>query len=65
VIYRSAYDGAFLDGLAAKLARHAKRASRRGAIFDNTMLGAATANALALLDRLAPMRRRSPGQPVG
>jgi uncharacterized protein YecE (DUF72 family) len=65
VIYRSAYDGTFLDGLAAKLARHANRGVPAWCIFDNTMLGAATANALALLDRLAPKRRRSSGQRVG
>jgi uncharacterized protein YecE (DUF72 family) len=51
--YYSAYDAAFLDALAPRLA-----AATPGAwcIFDNTALGAATTNALGLLERLAPGR---------
>ncbi len=47
--YYSAYDAAFLDALAPRLA-----AAPAGAwcIFDNTALGAATADALGLLARL-------------
>lgn len=57
VIYRSDYDNAFLDGLAAKLARHAKNGTPTWCIFDNTMLGFATANALACLERVTAKRR--------
>ena len=51
---------AFLDGLAAKLLHHGKSGVPAWCIFDNTMLGAAAANALALLGRLAPNRRTLP-----
>ena len=49
--YYSAYDAAFLDALAPRLL-----AAPAGAwcVFDNTALGAATVNALELLDRVAP-----------
>jgi uncharacterized protein YecE (DUF72 family) len=56
VIYRSAYDGAYLDRLSASLSRHAASGAQAWCIFDNTMLGAATANAL---DCLARVRRAS------
>jgi uncharacterized protein YecE (DUF72 family) len=48
--YYSAYDASYLDALATRLL-----AAPPGAwcIFDNTALGAATTNALGLLDRLA------------
>ncbi len=48
-MYYSAYDAAFLDQLAPRL--HAP-APGAWCIFDNTALGAATANALELLERL-------------
>ena len=49
--YYSAYDDRFLDRLAATLRARARTASV-WCIFDNTAAGAATANALALLERL-------------
>ena len=45
-MYRSAYDASFLSGLADKLAQ--SDALERWCIFDNTTLGAAAGNALAL-----------------
>jgi len=62
VIYRSAYDPAFLDALALRLLEQAQAGVEVWCIFDNTMLGAATANALALLERLAP-EPRDPTRP--
>jgi uncharacterized protein YecE (DUF72 family) len=53
-IYYSAYDGGYLDALAARLREHAAAGRRTWCIFDNTASGAATANALDLLGRLAP-----------
>ncbi len=47
--YYSAYDGAYLDTLAAHVAG---AAVETWCIFDNTASGAATANALSLLTRL-------------
>lgn len=63
VIYRSDYGEAYLDEFTAKLARHAKNGTPAWCIFDNTMLGAATSNALGCLDRLGakPRSARSPG----
>ncbi|UNK42732.1 DUF72 domain-containing protein [Luteimonas sp. S4-F44] len=49
-IYRSAYDAAALDALAAAIA--ARPASRHWVVFDNTVAGHATGNAAALQDRL-------------
>jgi uncharacterized protein YecE (DUF72 family) len=52
-MYYSAYEPAYLAALALRIAE----ARRRGpvwSIFDNTTLGAATANALDLLRRLVP-----------
>ncbi len=54
--YYSAYDDAFLDGIAAALVRDAG-AGPVWCIFDNTAAGEAAGNALALLDRLAAGRR--------
>ena len=51
--YWSSYDDAYLDALAARMRDGARRASEVWCIFDNTASGAAAANALALLDRLA------------
>lgn len=52
VVYRSAYPDAFLDGLAAAVRRRAAT-GEVWCIFDNTASGAAPANALALVERLA------------
>jgi uncharacterized protein YecE (DUF72 family) len=49
-VYYSAYDEAYLRGLAGRLARAADDADDVWCIFDNTALGAATGNALTLLD---------------
>lgn len=49
VIYRSAYEPAFLDALAARLAA---RRAETWCVFDNTASGAAAADALALLRRV-------------
>ncbi len=53
-IYYSAYDEGYLDALAARLRAHAAAGRRAWCIFDNTASGAAAANALELLARLAP-----------
>jgi len=50
VIYASAYPPEALDALAARLAQE----SETWCVFDNTRFGAATRDALALLDRLSP-----------
>jgi uncharacterized protein YecE (DUF72 family) len=49
-MYYSAYDRRFLDALAEKLRSLARRRIPTWCIFDNTTLGAATPNALALLE---------------
>jgi uncharacterized protein YecE (DUF72 family) len=56
--YRSSYDDARIAAIAARL--RAARGARHGAwcIFDNTTLGAATANALELQARLAAQHER-------
>lgn len=51
-LYRSSYSPPFLDALAASLASLAREATV-WCVFDNTATGAATANALALLDRIS------------
>ncbi len=50
-IYYSSYDEGYLDRLAKELVASA-RARPTWCIFDNTALGAATANALGLMERL-------------
>jgi uncharacterized protein YecE (DUF72 family) len=52
VIYRSTYDVAYLKTLADRLKKSATEARQTWCIFDNTMLGGATANALELVKRL-------------
>jgi uncharacterized protein YecE (DUF72 family) len=47
-VYYSAYDEAYLQSLAIQLRAAAEGADNVWCIFDNTALGAATANALAL-----------------
>ena len=51
-VYYSSYDDAFLDALAARLEALARSGVRCWGIFDNTTLGAGTANALSLMERL-------------
>jgi uncharacterized protein YecE (DUF72 family) len=51
-IYYSTYDDAYIDALADRLRELAIAARDVWCIFDNTTLGAATANALGLLERL-------------
>ena len=51
-MYYSSYDDSYLDALAERLRGFATLASQVWCIFDNTTLGAATPNALALLERL-------------
>ena len=48
--YYSAYDEAYLRGLAVRLEEAAAGADDVWCIFDNTAMGAATGNALTLLD---------------
>ncbi len=54
--YYSSYDEAYLDRLAERLI--GERAGAAWCVFDNTALGAATPNALALVDRLAAAATR-------
>ena len=51
-IYYSSYEDAALDALAVKLRALRRRRIPTWCIFDNTTLGAATGNALSLLERL-------------
>lgn len=51
-VYYSAYDDDYLRDLARRLGQRADVARDVWCIFDNTVLGAATANALTLIDRL-------------
>jgi uncharacterized protein YecE (DUF72 family) len=51
-MYYSSYEGGFLDTLADKLRELRPRRIPTWCIFDNTTLGAATGNALSLIERL-------------
>jgi uncharacterized protein YecE (DUF72 family) len=51
-IYYSDYDAPYLDALAERLRADAGRAQAVWCVFDNTALGHATANALAVRHRL-------------
>lgn len=51
-VYYSAYPAAFIDSLARELAQEASAGRGVWVIFDNTTLGAATRNALDLLQAL-------------
>jgi uncharacterized protein YecE (DUF72 family) len=51
-VYYSAYEEPFLESLAARIEARMQRDVRCWCIFDNTTLGAATGNALALMERL-------------
>ena len=51
-VYDSDYDEGYLDALAGRLRAAARDAEAVWCVFDNTAVGAATANALGLLDRM-------------
>ncbi len=51
-IYYSSYEDGFLDALAGRLQKLQRARIPTWCIFDNTTLGAATGNALSLLERL-------------
>jgi uncharacterized protein YecE (DUF72 family) len=59
-MYYSTYDEPYLDRLAEQLRIAATRARDVWCIFDNTALGAATPNALGLLERLDARATASP-----
>jgi uncharacterized protein YecE (DUF72 family) len=59
-VYYSSYDEAFIDALALRLRSIAREAERCWCIFDNTTLGAGTANALALRGALGQCARIEP-----
>jgi len=52
-IYYSSYEDGYLDALAGRLKVFRRARIPTWCIFDNTALGAATSNALSLVDRLA------------
>jgi uncharacterized protein YecE (DUF72 family) len=49
--YYSSYDDGYLDSLAKKLGALRRRGIPAWCIFDNTASGAATANALSVIER--------------
>lgn len=51
-MYYSSYESGLLDSLAAKLRSLQRRRISTWCMFDNTTLGAATGNALSLIERL-------------
>lgn len=51
-IYSSSYEPAFVDALATRLQDLRRRRIGTWCIFDNTTLGAATGNALAVVSSL-------------
>jgi uncharacterized protein YecE (DUF72 family) len=53
-VYYSAYDEAYIRALAVRLARASAGADDLWCIFDNTAMGAATGNALTLLELCQP-----------
>ncbi len=53
-VYYSSYDTGYITHLAYDMAQHAGAGGDAWIIFDNTASGAATANALDLMDALAP-----------
>jgi uncharacterized protein YecE (DUF72 family) len=55
-IYYSTYDDAYVEALVARLAAHRDAGAETWCIFDNTALGAATTNALDVMERLAGAR---------
>jgi uncharacterized protein YecE (DUF72 family) len=56
-MYYSSYEGDFLDALATRLGALRREGIPAWCIFDNTTLGAGTANALSLLARLETSRK--------
>ena len=52
-IYYSSYTSSYLDGLAFRLGAHAKSGGVVWCMFDNTIRGAATTNALYLAKKVA------------
>lgn len=52
-MYYSSYTSSYLDGLAFRIAAHAKSGGMVWCMFDNTIRGAATANALYLSRKVA------------
>jgi uncharacterized protein YecE (DUF72 family) len=55
-VYYSSYDDAFIARLADRLEAHRREGVECWCIFDNTTLGAGTANALALAEKLRAAR---------
>ena len=55
-MYYSDYEPERLSGYASRITSHSVAATERWCIFDNTTLGAATGNALALAQLVAPER---------
>ncbi|HEY1952911.1 MAG TPA: DUF72 domain-containing protein [Gemmatimonadaceae bacterium] len=55
-VYYSAYPPEYLEGVAGQLADHAYRGARVWCIFDNTALGAATSDALAVQSHLLKLQ---------
>jgi uncharacterized protein YecE (DUF72 family) len=51
-IYYSSYDDGYLDALAARLQQLRRARIPTWCVFDNTTLGAATSNALSLIERV-------------
>lgn len=62
-IYHSAYDKAFIDAVAGQIVAARRSARQVWCIFDNTALGAAIPNALALMQRLEAMADPGLGGP--
>jgi uncharacterized protein YecE (DUF72 family) len=58
-IYYSSYENSSIDALAVKLGDLRARRIPAWCIFDNTTLGAATANALALIERIGKQSRKA------
>lgn len=56
-VYYSAYDDAFIDGIASTMRLSATEGREAWCIFDNTARGAAIPNALALMEKLGDKLR--------
>jgi uncharacterized protein YecE (DUF72 family) len=56
-VYYSSYDAAFLDRLAVRMAESSAAGTLPWCIFDNTALGAATSNALDLVESTGALER--------
>jgi len=55
-VYYSSYEDAFIDAIAQRLRKLGRTGVPCWCIFDNTTLGAGTANALALMERMGRQR---------